>query len=164
MAHTARHGLARRWSLWYQQYPVLLNPVWSQPAFPLDFDIASLDGATATLELMRPVLPANLLGTPAAVVPAGMADGLPVGIQVMGGKYTELRCLAVAEVIEQRLGPLRPVRVRASSLVKKLPRCAVRQSTPTSSPPQPLRHQSAALADLPLRPLPRPPPQIPLVP
>jgi amidase len=109
IAHTARHGLARRWSLWYQQYPVLLSPVWSQPAFPLGFDIASLDGAIATLELMRPVLPANLLGTPAAVVPAGMTDGLPVGVQVMGGKYTELRCLAVAEAIEQRLGPLTPI-------------------------------------------------------
>ena len=109
MAHTARHGLARRWSLWYQEYPVLLCPVWTQPASPLDFDIASLDNAIATLELMRPVLPANLLGTPAAVVPAGMAEGLPVGIQVMGGKYTELRCLAVAEAIEQRLGTLTPI-------------------------------------------------------
>src|SRR5215469_920079 len=109
MAHTARHGLAQRWSLWYQEYPVLLSPVWSQPAFPLDFDIASLDGAIATLELVRPVLPANLLGTPAAVVPAGMADGLPVGVQIMGGKYTELRCLAVAEVIERLLGPLTPI-------------------------------------------------------
>jgi len=51
----------------------------------------------------------TLLGTPAAVVPAGMADGLPVGVQVMGGKYTELRCLAVAEAIEQRLGLLTPI-------------------------------------------------------
>jgi amidase len=109
MAHTARHGLARRWSLWYQEYPVLLSPVWSQPAFPVGFDIASLDNAVATLELMRPVLPANLLGTPAAVVPAGMTEGLPVGVQVMGGRYTELRCLAVAEAIEQRLGPLTPI-------------------------------------------------------
>jgi len=108
-AHTARDGLARRWSLWYQEYPVLLSPVWSQPAFPVDFDVASLDGTIATLELMRPVLAANLMGTPAAVVPAGMADGLPVGVQVMGGKYTELRCLAVAEVIEQRLGSLTPI-------------------------------------------------------
>jgi amidase len=108
-AHTARFGVARRWSLWYQEYPVLLSPVWSQPAFPIDFDIASPEGAAATLELMRPVLPANLLGTPAAVVPAGMADGLPVGVQVMGGKYTELRCLSVAEAIEHRLGPLTPI-------------------------------------------------------
>jgi amidase len=108
-AHTARHGLARRWSLWYQEYPVLLSPVWSQPAFPVGFDIASLEGAIATLELMRPVLPANLLGTPAAVVPAGMAEGLPVGVQVMGGKFTELRCLAVAEAIERRLGALTPI-------------------------------------------------------
>jgi amidase len=76
---------------------------------PLDFDIASLDNAIVTLELMRPVLPANLLGTPAAVVPAGMAEGLPVGVQVMDGKYTELRCLAVAEAIEQRLGTLTPI-------------------------------------------------------
>src|SRR5579859_7342501 len=109
VAHTARYGVARRWSLWYQEYPVLLCPVWTQPAFPLDFDIASADGAVATLELMRPVLPANLMGTPAAVVPAGRADGLPVGVQVMGGKYTELRCLAVAEAIERRLAPLTPI-------------------------------------------------------
>jgi amidase len=108
-AHTARHGLARRWSLWYQEYPALLCPVWSQPAFAHDFDIASQAGAAATLELMRPVLPANLLGTPAAVVPAGMADGLPVGVQVMGARYTELRCLAVAAAIEQRLGPITPI-------------------------------------------------------
>jgi amidase len=108
-AQTARNGLARRWSLWYQDYPVLLSPVWSQPAFPVGFDLADLDGARDTLELMRPVLPANLLGTPAAVVPAGMADGLPVGVQVMGDRYTELRCLAVAEVIERRLGTLTPI-------------------------------------------------------
>jgi amidase len=108
-ALAARNGLARRWSLWYQDYPVLLSPVWSQPAFPVGFDLADPDGTRDTLELMRPVLPANLLGTPAAVVPAGMADGLPVGVQVMGDRYTELRCLAVAEVIERRLGTLTPI-------------------------------------------------------
>jgi hypothetical protein len=27
----------------------------------------------------------------------------------MGGRFTELRCLAVAETIEQRLGPLTPI-------------------------------------------------------
>ncbi len=28
---------------------------------------------------------------------------------LMGAKYTELRCLAVAEAIERRLGPLTPI-------------------------------------------------------
>jgi amidase len=88
---------------------VLLCPVWSQPAPPIGFDLAEPDGARATLELMRPVLPANLLGTPAAVVPAGMTDGLPVGVQAMGNRYTELRCLAVAEIIERKLGSLTPI-------------------------------------------------------
>ncbi|HEY5875810.1 MAG TPA: amidase [Ilumatobacteraceae bacterium] len=112
MEHMERFGLARRWSLWHEDFPVLLCPVWTQPAFPHEFDIESFENAVATLELMRPVLPANLLGTPAAVVPAGMADGLPVGVQVMGWRYTDLRCLAIAEQIEARLGldtPIDPV-------------------------------------------------------
>lgn len=106
---TARHGIARRWSEWYQEHPVLLGPVWTQPAFEHDFDIESYEHAVETLSLMRPVLPANLLGTPAVVVTAGRADGLPLGVQVMGGRYTELRCLAVAEQIEERLGTATPI-------------------------------------------------------
>ena len=109
MAHTARYGLGRQWSLWYQDYAVLLSPVWSQPAPTVGFDVADPAGTEETLELIRPVLPANLLGTPSAVVPAGMADGLPVGVQIMGDRYTELRCLAVAEIIERRLGTLTPI-------------------------------------------------------
>ncbi|HEX6658408.1 MAG TPA: amidase [Ilumatobacter sp.] len=112
MEHMERFGLARRWSLWHEDFPVLLCPVWTQPAFPHEFDIESFENAVATLELLRPVLPANLFGSPSAVVPAGMADGLPVGVQAMGWRYTDLRCLAIAEQIEARLGldtPIDPV-------------------------------------------------------
>jgi amidase len=61
------------------------------------------------LNLVRPVLPANLLGLPAAVVPAGLVDGLPAGVQIVGARFSEMRCLAAAESIEAALGTLTPV-------------------------------------------------------
>ncbi len=102
VAPTERHGVARRWSLWFEEYPVLLSPVWTETAFGVEFDVASYEGSVHTLELMLPVMHANLVGLPSAVVPAGLSDGLPVGVQVVGTKYSDLRCLAVAQRIEER--------------------------------------------------------------
>lgn len=106
---TQRDQLARKWSMWFADHHAVLLPTWTQPAFAADWDISGDEGSTGTLELMRPVLPGNLLGLPCAVVPAGMAEGLPVGVQVMGGTYTDLRCLAVAEQIEAALGLETPI-------------------------------------------------------
>jgi amidase len=111
-AQLQRNGLGRRWSLWFQDYPVLLSPTWTQPPFVFNFDIEDEASALATVELMRPVLPANLLGLPAVVVPGGMADSLPVGVQVIGARYTDLRCLSIAEQIEAACGldpPIDPI-------------------------------------------------------
>ena len=60
---------------------------------------------------MRPVEPANLLGLPAAAVPAGMAAGLPCGVQIMGERFQELACLEAAEIVETALGLATPVEV-----------------------------------------------------
>ena len=50
-------------------------------------------------------LPANLTGLPASAVPTGFdADGLPVGMQVMGPRWADARVLAVAAAYE-RLSP-----------------------------------------------------------
>ena len=108
-AQMQRNGLGRKWGLWFEEYPILLCPTWTQPAFVYDADIADAAGAAATVELMRPVLPPNLLGLPAVVVPAGMADDLPVGVQVVGARYTDLRCLAIAEQIETACGIRTPI-------------------------------------------------------
>lgn len=109
LVHGQRDGVARRWGEWFVDHPVLLTPTWTQPAFEADWDISGEEGSIGTLELMRPVLPGNLLGLPCAVVPGGMADGLPVGVQVIGDRYTDLRVLAVAEQIEQSLGRITPI-------------------------------------------------------
>jgi amidase len=106
LVHMARNRLMREWSAFYAEHPVLLSPTWCMPAFPHDGDI---DGTADTTETIRAVLPANFLGTPSVVTPAGLADGLPVGVQVMGDRFTDLRCLTVAAEIEALVGTLTPI-------------------------------------------------------
>lgn len=87
----------------------MLSPVWTEPAFRAGDDIADGDGAVRTLRLIRCVLPGNLLGLPAAVVPAAVADGLPIGVQITGPRFREDLCLDAAVAIEAALGARTPI-------------------------------------------------------
>jgi len=52
--------------------------------------------------------PFNFTGSPAVVVPAGLADdGLPVGVQLVGARWGDERLLAVAEVVSEIAGGIR---------------------------------------------------------
>jgi amidase len=104
-----RHAIARMWSEFQAEHPLLVLPVWNQPPFPHGWDMASFDNAVATLDIIRPVVPANLLGLPAAVVPGGLSGGLPVGVQVVGNRYREDLVLDAAATIERAVGVLTPV-------------------------------------------------------
>jgi amidase len=46
----------------------------------------------------------NLMGLPAACVPANFHDGLPIGVQVVGRHFREDQILDAAEAIEQKAG------------------------------------------------------------
>ena len=107
--HAERQAVEQAWHHFLTDHHVLLLPTWAQPAFTLGHDISSREAAVGVLEQIRPVLPMNLLGIPSAVVPVGMAAGLPVGAQVVGRRFADLTCLAVAELIEQALGVLTPI-------------------------------------------------------
>jgi len=106
---TERHRIARAWSAFQEDHPLLLSPVWTETAFPHGRDIASAEEANGTLELIRCVLPANLLGLPAAVVPAAVVDGLPSGVQITGPRFREDLCLDAAAAIEAALGTRTPI-------------------------------------------------------
>jgi amidase len=111
-----RRAIARAWSAFLLEHPLILSPIWTQPPFPHSFDIESQAGGEATMSLMRPVEPANLLGLPAAAVPAGMAGGLPCGVQVMAERFQELACLEAAEIVETALGRATPVEVAVAAV------------------------------------------------
>jgi amidase len=110
-----RDAIARAWSLFMADMPLLLSPTWTQLPFEHGFDSATPAGTAAIVELMRPVVPANLIGLPSACVSAGRdeATGLPIGVLITGRRLREDMCLDAAEAIEARLGlatPIDPVR------------------------------------------------------
>ncbi|HEV2499094.1 MAG TPA: amidase [Terriglobia bacterium] len=93
-----------------QRYPVLICPVCSIPAFQHGERQWQVGGRKLTyLDAMSYTQWFNILGNPAAVVPVGQsAEGLPIGVQVVGRPYEEERVLVIARAIERLRGPWRP--------------------------------------------------------
>jgi len=109
LAFGERNAVDREWHDFLTEFDVLLMPTWTQPPFEIGADVVSVESAQGVLEQIRPVLPANLLGLPAAVVPVGMADGSPVGAQLIGRRFADLTCLNAAELLEQAFGTITPI-------------------------------------------------------
>ena len=107
----SRHGIARAWSEFLARYPLVLTPTWTKLPFEHGFDVATPEGTSATMELLRPTLPANLLGLPSACVSAGAdeATGLPIGVLLTGPRFREDLCLDAAEIIERRYSVKTPI-------------------------------------------------------
>ncbi len=105
-----RSSLQRVWGQFFSEWDAVLTPTWTQLPFEHGYDISSTSAVEMVLELIRPVLPANALGLPSAAVPAGMVDGLPVGVLVTGALWHDLTCLDIAEAIEAaELVPKTPI-------------------------------------------------------
>ncbi|WP_285030456.1 amidase family protein [Mycolicibacterium sp. lyk4-40-TYG-92] len=86
-------------------FDFLVTPVTTQPTFAADaFCPDSLSGAPLPHQLMGWVLtyPFNMTTNPAISVPAGFtSDGMPVGLQIIGGLRADAQVLSVAAAYER---------------------------------------------------------------
>jgi len=90
-----------------REFPVLLAPACGVVAFR-HRERRWLIGerSIGLLEAMMPLTPVNLLGLPAMVIPFDLtADGLPVGVQLIGRPYDEELLLELAVRLEEARGP-----------------------------------------------------------
>ncbi len=93
-----------------QEFPVLLTPVCSIPAFRHGERKWIVDGQEVKyLDVMRYTQWFNLLAAPAAAVPVGRSpEGLPIGVQIIARPFEDEVALAVASVIDREFGFIAP--------------------------------------------------------
>jgi Asp-tRNA(Asn)/Glu-tRNA(Gln) amidotransferase A subunit family amidase len=101
-----------------REYPILLCPVASVPAFRHGERSWKIDGQTVQyLDAWSYTEWFNLLGTPAAVVPVGCSpEGLPIGVQIVARPWEEELVLAVAAELEAQCGGWRAHSVAHTAL------------------------------------------------
>ncbi|MCG7208452.1 amidase [Streptomyces arenae] len=81
---------------------LLLTPVCAEPAFEQDADITDPKRAVELHPAMWPMTSIPVLGFPAVSVPAHLEDGLPYGVQLVGGRFEEDLVLDAAQAVEDR--------------------------------------------------------------
>ena len=114
-AHLERNGAEQEWHAFLTDWDVLLTPASPHPPAPHDADIASVSGAKGGVDVLAPLLPANLFGLPAAVVPCGFAAEMPVGAQFTARRFGDLAALAAAQALEDICGVLTPIEPRTTT-------------------------------------------------
>src|SRR3954453_15085627 len=89
-----------------RQYPILLCPAAAIPAFRHRERSWEVDGTTVQyLDAWSYTEWFNLIGNPAVVVPVTQsAEGLPIGVQIVGRPWEEEQVLAVAAALEKECG------------------------------------------------------------
>jgi len=104
-----RTGLLRDWQRFFERYPLLLMPVSCAQPFAIDEDQRGDDAMRRILDMQSPLLATALLGLPGLSVPTGVREGVPMGVQLVAGRFQEALCLAAGEAIEARARTCTPI-------------------------------------------------------
>ena len=101
LALARRTTILREWQQFFERYPLILLPVSWQKPLPIDEDQKGEEAMRRVLIAHSPLIAISILGLPGLSVPTGLADGVPMGVQLVAARYQEERCLKAGEAIEK---------------------------------------------------------------
>ena len=99
-ALTRRLTLTREWLMFFEKYAVLLMPVSGELPFPDHLDRKDEASFARVWHAQLPQIAIPFMGLPGLTVSTGLVGRVPVGVQLVSGRYREDLCLAAGEAIE----------------------------------------------------------------
>ncbi|HSP64425.1 MAG TPA: amidase [Pyrinomonadaceae bacterium] len=105
-AMVGRERLREELLRWMKATPLILAPVGSTPAFEHGARRVPVNGESISVwRAFSYSQTFNVFGLPSATVPVGRsAEGLPIGVQIIGRPFEEQTVLAAAALLESTLG------------------------------------------------------------
>ena len=92
-ALTRRATLTREWLLFFETYAVLLMPVSGELPFPDQLDRKDDASFARVWHAQLPQIAIPFMGLPGLTVTTGLVGRIPVGVQLVSGRYREDLCL-----------------------------------------------------------------------
>jgi len=108
-ALTRRATLTREWLQFFETYSVLLMPVSGELPFPDGLDMRDEASFARVWRAQLTQIAIHLMGLPGLTVSTGLVGRVPVGVQVVSGRYREDLCLLAGEAIEAGGTPPSPI-------------------------------------------------------
>jgi amidase len=108
-----RTTILREWLEFLERYPLVLMPVCWQRPWIIDSDLQGEAVLARMIVAHEPMLAVSLLGLPGLSVPTGFVDGVPMGVQLVAGRFREDVVLAAGAVIERQAAIPLPVTPKA---------------------------------------------------
>lgn len=99
-----RARVVRDWQRFFDDVPIVLAPVCTQPTYVRGFDLESVDRTRQFWRECLTLTAVPVLGIPGLAVPTGVVDGLPTGVTVLAARFREDLCFAAGQVIEAAAG------------------------------------------------------------
>jgi len=106
---TRRATLTREWLTFFETYPVLLMPVCAELPFPDGLDHRDDASFARVWQAQVPQIAIPFMGLPGLTVSTGLVGRVPVGVQLVSGRYREDLCLSAGEAIEAGGVPPSPI-------------------------------------------------------